>query len=41
VTPEARKIILEMRARGYIQSDIAAVVGTNQGRISEVLNGKR
>jgi hypothetical protein len=41
VDPEMRRAIVELRRRGYIQSDIAAIVGTNQGRVSEVLNGKR
>jgi hypothetical protein len=41
ITDEAKAIIFEMRAKGFIQSDIAAVVGTNQGRVSEVLRGLR
>ncbi len=41
VTDPIKKIIFEMRAKGYIQSDIAAAVGTNQGRVSEVLRGLR
>ncbi len=41
VTPETRRLIIDLRRRGYIQSDIAAIIGTNQGRVSEVLTGKR
>ena len=41
ITDEAKAIIFEMRAKGFIQSDIAAVIGTNQGRVSEVLRGLR
>jgi hypothetical protein len=41
VTDEAKALIFKMRAEGFIQSDIAAVIGTNQGRVSEVLRGLR
>ena len=33
VTDEVKRIIFVMRSRGYIQSDIAAAIGTNQGRV--------
>ena len=41
ITDEAKAIIFKMRAEGFIQSDIAAAIGTNQGRVSEVLRGLR
>jgi hypothetical protein len=41
ITDEAKAVIFKMRAEGFIQSDIAAVIGTNQGRVSEVLRGLR
>ena len=41
VTDEVKATIFKMRAEGFIQSDIAAVIGTNQGRVSEVLRGLR
>jgi hypothetical protein len=41
VTDDVKAIIFRMRHLGFIQSDIAAVVGTNQGRVSEVLRGLR
>jgi hypothetical protein len=41
ITDEAKAIIFKMHAEGFIQSDIAAMIGTNQGRVSEVLRGLR
>ena len=41
ITDEIKRIIFEMRSKGYIQSDIAASIGANQGRVSEVLRGLR
>jgi hypothetical protein len=41
ITDEVKAVIFKMRAEGFIQSDIAAVIGTNQGRVSEVLRGLR
>lgn len=41
ITDDAKAIIFKMRAEGFIQSDIAAAIGTNQGRVSEVLRGLR
>jgi hypothetical protein len=41
ITDEAKAVIFKMRAEGFIQSDIAALIGTNQGRVSEVLRGLR
>jgi hypothetical protein len=41
ITDEIKRIIFEMRSKGYIQSDIAAAIGANQGRVSEVLRGLR
>jgi hypothetical protein len=41
ITEEAKAIIFKMHAKGFLQSDIAAVIGTNQGRVSEVLRGLR
>jgi hypothetical protein len=41
ITDEAKATIFTMHAEGFIQSDIAAVIGTNQGRVSEVLRGLR
>ena len=41
VTEEIRRLIINLRERGFIQSDIAAILGLNQGRVSEVLTGKR
>jgi hypothetical protein len=41
VTDEAKKAIVWLRSLGHIQSDIAAMLGLNQGRVSEVLTGKR
>jgi len=41
VTEETKMAILLLRLRGHIQSDIAAILGLNQGRVSEVLSGKR
>ena len=41
VTDDVKAIIFRMRHLGFIQSDIAAIVGTNQGRVSEVLRGMR
>jgi hypothetical protein len=40
ITDEAKAVIFKMRAEGFIQSDIAAVIGTNQGRVSEVQPGR-
>lgn len=41
VTDEVRRAILWLRSLGHIQSDIAGMLGLNQGRVSEVLSGKR
>lgn len=41
VTDEVKRLIFSLRERGFIQSDIAALLGLNQGRVSEVLTGKR
>lgn len=41
VTEEVKKAIIKLRSIGHIQSDIAALLGLNQGRVSEVLAGKR
>lgn len=41
VTDEVRKAIVWLRAKGHLMSDIAAMLGLNQGRVSEVLSGKR
>lgn len=41
VTPEIASYIKRMRADGLFQHQIAAALKMNQGRISEVLTGKR
>ena len=43
MTPELRRRIREAaeRSPGMTQHDIAKLVGTNQGRVSETLAGKR
>lgn len=41
VSPEMAAIIKAMLAHGMAQHDIAARFGINQGRVSEVNNGKR
>ena len=41
ISDPVKKVIFEMRAKGHLQSDIAAYLGTNQGRVSEVLRGLR
>lgn len=41
VTPEMADEIRRLRDAGMMQHDIAAHLGINQGRVSEVLSGKR
>jgi hypothetical protein len=41
VSDVLKRRIFELRAVGHIQSDIAALLGLNQGRVSEVLRGLR
>ena len=41
VTPEMVLKIRKLRGDGWMQHDIAAQLGINQGRVSEVLNNKR
>lgn len=41
LTPEVRTEILRRLALGHYQHDIAADLGMNQGRISEINTGKR
>lgn len=39
--PESYRIVRERLAAGHYQHDIAADLGWNQGRISEIKTGKR
>ena len=41
VTESVKRRIRELRDAGHIQSDIAGMLGLNQGRVSEVLRGLR
>jgi predicted XRE-type DNA-binding protein len=41
ITPERIIQIKRLREDGLFQHQIAAIIGCNQGRISEVLAGKR
>ena len=41
MTAETYRIIRARLAAGHIQHDIAADLGINQGRVSEVKTGKR
>lgn len=41
VTPEMAAYIKYLRSLGFLQHDIASRFGINQGRVSEVLTGKR
>ncbi len=41
MTAETYRIIKERLAKGHFQHDIAADLGINQGRVSEVKTGKR
>ncbi|ALC13847.1 hypothetical protein [Sphingopyxis sp. 113P3] len=41
LTDEVIRIILERLKMGHFQHDIAADLGINQGRVSEVNTGKR
>ena len=41
MTPEIAAAIRGMRERGLFTHQIAAELGINQGRVSEVLTGKR
>ena len=40
-SPEIFRLVRERLAAGEFQHDIAADLGWNQGRVSEVKNGKR
>jgi len=40
ITPEIAIKIKRLSKGGLFQHDIATIIGCNQGRISEVLNGK-
>lgn len=41
LTPAMADQIRRLRRTGMMQHDIAAHIGVNQGRVSEVLSGKR
>lgn len=41
LTPETYRTVLKRLAEGQLQHDIAADLGLNQGRISEINTGKR
>ena len=41
LTPEICDFIRQLLNRGHFQHDIAADLGVNQGRISEINTGKR
>jgi DNA-binding NarL/FixJ family response regulator len=41
ITPVMKKKILELAGKGLGQTDIANRLGINQGRVSEVITGKR
>lgn len=41
VTPEMAALIKFLSGMGLYQHQIAAILGINQGRVSEVLTGKR
>lgn len=41
VTPAMAAKIKHLCAQGFMQHDVAARFGINQGRVSEVINGKR
>jgi len=41
MSPDKAAQILALRSKGYTQHRIAAALNVNQGRVSEVCNGKR
>jgi len=41
LTPEERERCRQLRQRGMAVNDIARMLGTNHGRVSEAINGRK